>query len=201
MIAFIFLLLASSPLLEADSALKRGDYETATRLYRFHLEKEPSSYEALFGLARALAFSGKRKEAIEVYTDLLATHPDDADARLGRGRVFAWEGRFDEAEKDLRFVTERFPTYADAWSALGDLYLWSGRADLAVSAYTKWVELSPDEPGPYISRAKAHRDARRFSLAREELFSARVKGGDRDEIDRLLRELDRIPSALPWKPR
>ena len=60
-------------------------------------------------------------------------------------------------------------------------------------------ELSPNEPGPYIARAKAHRDARRFSLAREELFSARVKGGDRDEIDRLLRELDRIPSALPWE--
>lgn len=199
MIPLFVLIVISSPLTEADSALARGDHEAAIRRYRLQLEKDPQSYEARFGLARALAFSGKHTEAIKVYTDLLTAHPGDPDAHLGRGRVYAWEKRFEEAEKDLTFVTDRYPDYADAWSALGDLYLWSDRPSEAAEAYTKWTELVPDDPAPYMARAKAYRDARRFSLAREDLHSARRKGADEGEVDRLLRGLHRIPGALPWE--
>ena len=203
MIPLLFLLLVStspsSPLSQADSALEQGDYEAAIRAYRLYVEKEPKSYEARFGLARALAFSEKRREAIEVYTDLLRTHPDDPDARLGRGRVYAWEKQSKEAEKDLTFVTQKYPDYADAWSALGNLYLWTQRPNEAAEAFTKWIELLPDDSVPYIARAKAYRDARRFSLARDDLRSARAKGGNKDEINQFLRELYRVPGALPWE--
>ncbi|MFH1740561.1 MAG: YaiO family outer membrane beta-barrel protein [bacterium] len=198
----IFLLLStlsSTPLSEADSALARGDWEAAIRDYRLCLEKDPSSYEAQFGLAQALSFSGKHSEAIQVYTNLLSTHPDDPDARLGRGRVYAWERQFEEAETDLTFVTEKHPEYTDAWSALGDVYLWSARPDQATEMYTRCIEQKPDEPAHYIARAKAHRNTRRFAEARKDLDSAHAKDGDQDEINQLLRELQRVPGARPWE--
>ena len=184
---------------KADSALSVGDYEQAIRIYNLILEQDPSLYGALFGLAHALAFSGKRTEAILAYSKILDLYPRDPDARLGRGRVFAWEGQYAKAESDLRTVAEDFPDYADVWSALGDVYLWSGNPDRATAAYTKLIDLQPGGPTPYIARAKAHRDSRRFSWARDDLQSARLRGGNRKEVDRLTRLIDRIPGATPWE--
>ena len=186
-------------LLEADTALKNGDYRAAIVEYRRALEKDPKFYEARYGLARALSLSGERSEAISLYSDLLGEHPGDPDALVCRGRVYAWEKRYEEAEKDLKIVTENHPDYADAWSALGDVYLWSGHPESAIAAYTQWIERLPDQPAPYLARAKAYRDARRFAPAREDFHIAESKGEDTKEIQRELRELDRIRGALPWE--
>lgn len=183
----------------ADSALLAGDYQTAIRIYNLNLKEDQTSYRALFGLARALAFSGKRKEAIKTFTDLLFLYPVDPDALLGRGRVFAWEKQYIEAELDLKTVIEKYPTYVDAWSALGDVYLWSGDLDKALTTYTKWVEFQSEEPAPYIARAKAYLAAREFSQARKDLQIAREGGGKKTEIDHLIRSIDRIPGATPWE--
>ena len=190
---------SSQTLSEADSALIGGNYEVAIRIYSLFLEEDSTSYGALFGLARAHAFSGQRKKAIQLFSDLLFLYPGDPDALLGRGRVLAWEKQYDEAELDLQSVTEKFPDYADAWSALGDVYLWSGDTVKATTTYSKWVELQPNNSASYIARAKAHRAARRFIQAREDLQAARAKGGNQMEINMLVRSIDRIPGATPWE--
>lgn len=131
---------------EADTALRHGEYPRAIELYKTLVAGDPGSYEALFGLARAQAFSGRHDEAITTYTRLLEFHPGNADARLGRGRVLMWSDQIDRAEEDLRGVVETHPAYADAWSALGDLYLQTGRYPQATEAYLKWAALEPDNP-------------------------------------------------------
>ena len=200
-ISFCILLstISVSPFTEADRALARGEYDTAIREYRRVLETEPKSYEGRFGLARALYYTGKHAEAVEVCSSILEDTPRDPDTHLLRGRALAVQERFEEAEKDLLFVAENYPKYGDAWSALGDVYLWSKRPEQAVQAYTKWIELEPDNPDAYLARAKAYRDNRQFSLTRRDLAAARSKGGDADEIDRISNGLNRIPDALPWE--
>ncbi len=199
MIPILAMMISVLPVTAADSALSNGDYDTAVKMYRIVLEREPESYGALFGLARALAFSGELDESIAVYDDLLDIYPDDADGHLGRGRVLAWRGRFEESETDLLFVTMNYPGYGDAWAALGDLYLWWGKADRSVEAYGTLVKLQPDDPGPLIARAKAFRAARKFARARRDLYRSRNMGGDEAEIGRLLTELARVPSATGWE--
>lgn len=193
------LLAEENVLSQAGTALQQGEYETAIRLFQLHLEKQPGSYDARFGLARALAFSGQRAESIRVFSELIRDHPGDPDAHLGRGRVYSWEKQYPEAEADFQLVTQRYPRYADAFSALGDLYLWSDRIPLAIEAYTKRIELQPENPESYRARARAYQSARNFALAREDLYTALAKGGDAEDIARSLRTMDRIPGALPWQ--
>jgi len=191
--------LFADTLSDADNALSSGDYRAAIEAYRLYLKDNPSSYEGRFGLARALAYSDNHTESIELLNGLLSDHSGDPDCLLLRGLVYSWQERFDAAEDDLKQVTGDHPDYVDAWSALGDVYRWSGSPEKAVTAYTRWIELQPDNPEPYIARARAHTDSRYFPLAREDLHEARTLRGDDDRIDDILRWVARNPASSLWE--
>lgn len=195
------ILLVFFPLLlfQETAATDTVSGEAALHAYQRFLSGDSLTYEEKFSLARQLAHDNQWKEAIDFYTVLLNDYPDDPDLLLGRGLVFSWEGRFTEAEADLGTVTQGFPNYADAWMALGNLYLWWEKPHLAEQAYSKWVDLRPSAAAPYIARAKAFGTSRDFSKARGDLTKARELGGDQKEIDNLIRDLNRIPSALLWE--
>lgn len=190
---------SSQTLSEADSALIEGNYDLAIQIYTFFLEEDSTSYAALFGLARAFAFSDKPGEAIQAFTDLLFLYPGDPDALLGRGRVYAWEHRFIGAEIDLTTVTKNYPEYGDAWSALGDMYLWSGEPVKALEMYSIWMAVDPDSPDPHMKRANAYVALRLFPQAREDLRIAGDRGIERKRIDSMIRSINRIPGATVWE--
>ncbi|UCD38782.1 MAG: YaiO family outer membrane beta-barrel protein [Fidelibacterota bacterium] len=174
--------------------------DTVLQAYQRYLAGDSLTYEEKFDLARSLANTNRWPEAIEFYTRLITDYPQDPDLFLGRGLVYAWEGRFPEAEADFAVVTEQVPGYIDAWMALGNLYLWWEKYESAEECYSKCVDLQPDNTGPLIARAKVLRAARKFPQARQDLYQARERGGDPEEIGNLLRDLDRMPSSLPWEP-
>ncbi|OGR83740.1 MAG: hypothetical protein A2901_02140 [Elusimicrobia bacterium RIFCSPLOWO2_01_FULL_54_10] len=124
---------------------------------------------------------------------------EDLDSRLAQGRKHAWSGDFRKAEEEILYVTRQNSKYADAWSALGDVYLWSGRPEKALESYAIVIGLMPKDSAGYVSRAKAFRDLRKFSQARTDLARARQLGGNQEEIYKILRDLDRIPSSEPWE--
>src|SRR5512144_134567 len=189
----IFLLALSlvASIADGDAATARGDHNAAAQYYRTEAEAHPESYEAKFKLARALAFSKHRDEAIRLYTELLATRPNNSDLLLARGRTYAWEDRWAEAEADLTTVLVRSPDYGDAWSALGDVYLWSERPRDAANAYGKWIAANPDDSRAYIARARAYRSAGDLDAARADFETARAHGAPASEIDRYLASLQR----------
>jgi len=189
---------SNADLSKANTLLEEGKYDAAILVYNSYLKDDSTSYDALFGLARALAFSGEHEQAIEFYSKLISLYPNDPDALLGRGRVFAWEQHFEKAEKDLSFVTRNYPDYVDAWSALGDLYLWWGKYEAALAATSCLRDLNPMDPEPYIKRAKIYQSSRQLHLARTELLTAHKLGGDEAIIDQFLRELARLPEATLW---
>jgi YaiO family outer membrane protein len=168
---------------DGDSALARGDYEVAETHYRAELEAHPESYDAKYKLARVFSFTSRRADAIRLYSELLETRPANSDLLLGRGRVYAWEGRWKEAEADLTAVTAQSPGYADAWSALGDMHVWSDRPAEAVAAYSRWIEVAPEDPRAYIARAKVYRSLGQYDAAQADFEKARTKGASPAEID------------------
>jgi len=183
----------------ADTIPVKGEYDDRIAELRLKLQTEPESYDALFNLARFLSFSGKREEAIELYTKILAKHPGDPDSLLGRGRVYTWMDNNEKAEADLLQVTQSHPAYADAWSALGDMYNWSDRFDKAAEAYSGWIKNKPEDSNAYLARAKAYKNARIFAKARQDYYIALDKGADKITVDGLLRNLDKTPEAAPWQ--
>ncbi len=197
LLAVMASLLLAQEMAPPDSVSGEGELLQA---YERYVAGDSLSREEELGLARQLAIANRWDEAVEIYTDLLTHNPDDPDVRLGRGLVYAWQGRYEAAVADLTAVTGQVPDYADAWMALGNAYLWWDRAGPAEQAYSRWIELQPDRAEPYLARTRARQSARRFPQARKDLKIARRLGGNADEIDRLLRLLDRIPAARPWEP-
>lgn len=167
------------------------------------------SYEQQFARARELATSGRREEAIALYTAMLAQSPGNSDVLLARGRTYAWMDRWAEAEADLGAVTRAAPDYADAWSALGDMYLWSERPQQAAAAYGRWAELRPADPAPLIARGRAHRSAGDLDAARLDFEAARTRGVDAAQVEDYLATLQPriqkqeavLPEAYDWQLR
>ena len=186
---------------QAAATLNAGPSQVEVlQSYGRYLDGDSLLYDEKLALAQQLAHNQQWTEAIELYSALLHDNPKDPDVLLGRGLVYAWQGRFAESEEDLEAVTLGYPDYADAWMALGNLYHWWDKPRQAERTYSKWMVLRPTESAPYLARAKAYRASRRFSEARKDLANARELGADLAAVDRLIRDLDRIPAALPWEP-
>ncbi|MCB2198830.1 tetratricopeptide repeat protein [bacterium] len=175
----------------AQAAPPNGTVEAVDH-WRAMLAKDSTSYDAWFGLARSLAFTGDHVGAVEVATELLAGFPDDPDALLLRGRVYGWLGQYERAEKDLLKVSELTPDYADAWSALADLYRWWQKGEKAVAAAKRNLQLSNGNPQAWMNLARAQIAARRFPEARETLNGARSKGADPDVVARTYAQISRV---------
>jgi YaiO family outer membrane protein len=147
------------------------------------------SYEQQFVHARDLATSGRREEAIALYSAMLERSPGNSDILLGRGRTYAWMDRWPEAEADLLAVTAKSPDYADAWSALGDMYLWSDRPQQAADAYSHWVSLDTSDPAAVIARGRAYRAAGNREAARADFEAARARGAEVTQVEEYVASL------------
>ncbi len=160
---------------------------------------EDLTREYLFNHANNLAHAGEHEASLVAYDSLLVWFPDDTEGRLGRGRVNAWLGRYKEAEKDILFVTSNYPQDADAWSAQADLYRWWQKPEKSLVACNTWLELEPENPNVFISRARTNMLLRKFPDARSDLRTAQKLSGDDETINRLMVQLDRVPPATKWE--
>jgi YaiO family outer membrane protein len=193
-----FQAVASEPIDEAKLAFAIGDYETSIESYRLCLEDDPESYEALFGLARSLAYSGNHDEALKVLTKLLVYYDNDIDGLLLRGRIHSWVGNWRQAEKDLILAGILNPLYTDVWSALGDMYLWHGDYEEAAEMFNQLVAKYPENADNYISRAKAMMGIRFYNSARSDLNRALQLGGNQRDVESLLNRIMRDQAAV-WE--
>ena len=73
-----------------------GLYESAARLFREVLEREPASIAARFNLANSLAQTGEYREAVTHYQGILKAAPDHQDARANLKEILTWMERSDE---------------------------------------------------------------------------------------------------------
>lgn len=91
-------------------------------VYQYAQNKSPG---AIYIIARDLAFSSKKSEALLLCNYILSINSNHFDTRTLKGRILAWSGNFEESEKELELIIERNPTYQDAYYALLDLYWWN----------------------------------------------------------------------------
>jgi len=86
------------PALPADVEKQREDDLAAAR---HEYEANPESADAIIWLGRRLAYVGRYREAIDVFSEGIRKHPDDARLYRHRGHRYITLRHFKDAETDL----------------------------------------------------------------------------------------------------
>jgi tetratricopeptide (TPR) repeat protein len=138
--------------LDADLAKAQADYD-----------RDPSSAEAAIWLGRRLAYLGRFRDAIEIYTAGIARHPDEPRLYRHRGHRYITVRKFDLAAADLQKAAQlvagrqdeiepdgapnragipRSTLQSNIWYHLGLAHYLQGDFEKALAAYREGMTVS-----------------------------------------------------------
>ena len=132
-----------------------GQPEAAVAIFRQALEREPGSFDAHYGLGRALDLAGDYADARVHFARAIELAPDNLREQALRMMGIAWTfvGDVDQAARyfrevfDARIGSGQFPGAADVANELGRVYLESGHLDDAERWYRTGHEAAARETG------------------------------------------------------
>ncbi len=136
--------LAIDPALEQGyEALQKNDLAAARQAYQRALAREPTSRDALLGLAAIDVRSGQLDSAESRYAKLLETDPRDATALAG---LMSLRGQLDPltSESRLKSLLATHPDSAPLHFSLGNRYAQQSRWSEAQGAYFKAYSVDPE---------------------------------------------------------
>lgn len=139
-------------LLDKGKELYRNDQdEEAVQSFMEAIKLDPDLPEAHFRLALGYETLGKQEEAekeykkaVETYKKYLAENPDDAEAHYALGQTYAGLSLYSEAIREYREATKRKEDDPDMFYDLGVAHTKLAQYDAAVAAFSKSLELDPD---------------------------------------------------------
>ncbi|HEU4869490.1 MAG TPA: tetratricopeptide repeat protein [Pyrinomonadaceae bacterium] len=139
-------------LLDKGKELYRNDQDAeAVLAFMEAVRLDPDLAEAHFRLALGFESVGKREEAegeykkaVETYKKYLADNPDDAEAHYALGQTYASLGQYSEAIREYREATKRKEDDSDMFYDLGVAHTKLAQYDAAAAAFSKSLELDPD---------------------------------------------------------
>jgi tetratricopeptide (TPR) repeat protein/tRNA A-37 threonylcarbamoyl transferase component Bud32 len=140
------------------------DYSNAAREFRRAVELDPTSDEAVRGLASALASLGRPKEAEDAYEAAIRLRPNYWGGYNMLGVFYFRAGRYDGAEKMFRQVMALSPDNYRGPSNLGGLYSLEGRYKDAIPFLNRAISLRPSADA-YSNLGSAYYFSHRFGEA------------------------------------
>jgi tetratricopeptide (TPR) repeat protein len=138
-------LLSLGEILSRDNATR----DQAIDIYRLVLEMDPDNDSMRLDLARNLAWSGRRREAIEECRKLRDTTEDPEfryQAGLLEAQAQSWRGNQKEAIRLYLELNETRPGDPDLRLGIADSHAWSGYGNRALAEYAAMLDdhSSPD---------------------------------------------------------
>jgi Flp pilus assembly protein TadD len=138
--------------LDKGKELYRNDQDAeAVLAFMEAVRLDPDLAEAHFRLALGFESVGKQEEAqgeykkaVENYKKYLADNPDDAEAHYALGQTYAGLGQYSEAIREYREATKRKDDDSDMYYDLGVAHTKLAQYDAAAAAFSKSLELDPD---------------------------------------------------------
>jgi serine/threonine protein kinase/tetratricopeptide (TPR) repeat protein len=140
------------------------DYSKAAREFGQAVELDPTSDEAVRGLASAYANLGRPKEAEDAYETAIRLRPNYWGGYNMLGVFYFRAGRHDGAAKMFRQVMALSPDNYRGPSNLGGLYLLEGRYKDAIPLFNRAISLRPS-PDVYSNLGSAYFFSHRFAEA------------------------------------
>jgi Flp pilus assembly protein TadD len=139
-------------LLDKGKELYRNDQDSeAVQALAEAVRLDPDLAEAHFRLALGYESLGKQedaekeyKKAVEAYKKYLAENSEDAEAHYALGQTYARLGQFSEAIREYREATKRKEDDADMFYDLGVAHTKLAQYDAAAAAFSKSLEIDPD---------------------------------------------------------
>ena len=143
--------------------LRNNDVESAIRLIRDAIERDPDNPLYHANLGNVLKDSGRLTEAIVAYRRALELHPGYAEVHNNLGYVLQASGMIEEGIGHYRKAIALRPDDYRARFNLGNALFLIGKDEDAVAAFREAARLNPgyaDDLGPSRNRAAAARPAR-----------------------------------------
>lgn len=139
-------------LLEKGKELYRNDQDTeAVAAFQEALKLDPNLAEAHFRLGLSYEALGKREEAeseykkaVASYKKYLEEHEDDSEAHYDLGQTYAGLGQYSEAIREYRLATKLKEDDPDIYYDLGVAHTKLAQYDAAATAFSKSLEIDPD---------------------------------------------------------
>ena len=187
-------------------------FETAKQLHaRYPGDPNGAGY-----LARHALLTGKPGDAIKYYEDLLAVDPNNAEAYNQIGYYWGYRGEYDKAIENLKKYQFISPDNANPFDSLGENQAYSGRYNEAIENLNRALAIKPDFQPAYMHLGVAYEGMGEYAKAvemyrkcaemgdspeggdrKDSLMSAiraAFIGGDRDEVRRLIAEMEKLPA-------
>lgn len=138
--------LTQSALVEAESALSKGDAQKAIREYRQAAAVNAGDFQLLLGVGEGLARAGDMQGAMDTLAKARALRPHSTELQASLGWALLWRRRFDEALAQFDQVLRRDPSSARAYAGVGEVWLEQDRYPEAQAALLKAIAIDPTDP-------------------------------------------------------
>jgi predicted aspartyl protease/Flp pilus assembly protein TadD len=147
----------------AESEVRKGNLESAEKLYRALIEQDQTDKEARLGLSFVLLKQTRLSESYQLATQVLTNDPTNARAHTLIGTALLRTGEFRTSVEALYTALKLNEREALAYAGLAEIEYYENRARNAYDGLRKAISLDPNEADFYISLAR--------SCSRLELYS------------------------------
>jgi tetratricopeptide (TPR) repeat protein len=141
-----------------------GKRDEAIQLFERALQLDPTSFDALNGLATIYDAQGEFDKAHARVDQALAQKSDAAPLHFLKAQIYGVQGGAAEhqgnqelknqfaksAESELRKALEIDQSFVPAFNALAALYIRTNQSDEALKSLSEWAAKRPDDPNPYV---------------------------------------------------
>jgi arylsulfatase A-like enzyme/uncharacterized protein HemY len=136
----------------------------------------------------ALGYIGSFTDSSKLQGKKLANPKDKIGIfnELSKARETGMDGNFDEAVRTIEAIIKEDPTIADAHFSLGNIFYKARRFEEAVAAFTKSLDLKPDDSFAVINIANSYQATGRFDEAEKYVLEYMAKGFDDSQLFFLL---------------
>ncbi len=159
--------LSAGPLLEAQNR-----YADAENEYKQALTLDPSSIDALTGMANIYMRGHRFTEAEEILRKLVTLHPNDAGAHMQLGRMLAADGQPEPAIAELQEALKLAPNDAGVQRDLADLYIEAKSYALAEAQFRSLLAAKPSDCEFHYGLGRVLLKQKKFPEAEKELLAA-----------------------------
>jgi choline-sulfatase len=138
----------------------------------------PSTFASEWNRGNALFVKGNLDESAKAFRAALAFNPGSAETHYALGNVLAAKGDAAGAEAELRAAVAADPKMAVGWNKLGIVLDKANRRPEALTAFSRALEVLPDDADALFNRAKLELLDKNLSDARRDVDRLLEAHGD-----------------------
>ena len=147
---------AKAQLALADAYLAQDQPSRALEVYQRMAQMFPKEPEVPLRIGVVYENAHNFPRARAAFEKALQMAPDNLRALQQITGLDVWEKRFAEAHSRVTEVMERNPKAAAPQMLQGDIYIAEKQTNMAETAFSKAIELDPEQPQAYLSLARLY---------------------------------------------